>query len=63
MAPVGNVALLNIHYYNYNAKSNNGIGSFSPTVMMMIGVLLPLLCPWKAKWAERPLKVTKRSQR
>jgi hypothetical protein len=30
---------------------------------MMIDVLRPLLCIWQAKWAERPPKVMKRSQR
>ena len=30
---------------------------------MMIDVLRPLLYTWYAKWAERPPKVMKRSQR
>ena len=30
---------------------------------MMIDVLRPLLCIWQVKWAERPPKVMKRSQR
>ena len=32
-------------------------------MMVVIGVLWPLLCTWQAKWAERPPKVMKRSQR
>ena len=32
-------------------------------MMMMIGVLRPLLCAWKGKWAERPAKVMRRSER
>ena len=32
-------------------------------MMMMIDVLRPLLCTCQAKWAERPPKVTRRSER
>jgi hypothetical protein len=36
---------------------------FSMFSYKMIDVLLPLLCTWQAKWAERPAKVKKRRQR
>ena len=36
---------------------------FSMFSYKMIAVLLPLLCTWQAKWAERPAKVKKRRQR
>ena len=49
--------------YSTNSNCTSFIALIYKMMMMMIDVLRPRLCTWWAKWAERPPKVMKRSQR